>query len=214
MARILLGITGSVAAVRSPDLFRKLRESGHSVRAVATEPSLYFFRADELGDDAPCLYRDRDEWPNSTYRRGDPVLHIALRDWADLLCIAPLDANTLAKLALGLADNLLTCVFRAWDFSKPVLLAPAMNTKMWESPVTSRHLRLLLEDRGDGHHPTRFAVDRTAAIFAAHLPQILLVPPQEKRLACGDFGDGALAEVDLIASEADRLCRTLPNQAD
>ena len=66
--------------------------------------------------------------------RGDPVRHIEFRHWADLLVVAPLDANTLAKFAIGLCDNFLTCLFRAWDFAKPVILAPAMNTLMWDHP--------------------------------------------------------------------------------
>ena len=110
---------------------------------MATEPALYFFDPAELVDGqlraastdaAGCvLFRDRDEWPGDGYRRGDPVLHIEFRNWADLLVVAPLDANTLAKFALGLCDNFLTCLFRAWDFSRPVILAPAMNTLMWQS---------------------------------------------------------------------------------
>ncbi|GAC1334945.1 MAG: phosphopantothenoylcysteine decarboxylase [Isosphaeraceae bacterium] len=208
MARILLGITGSVAAVRSPRLIRRLREFDHSVRVIATEPSLYFFDPDEIVADEPCVFRDRDEWPGSTYRRGDSILHIDLRDWADVLCMAPLDANTLAKLSIGLADNLLTCLFRAWDFSKPILLAPAMNTRMWESPVTIRHLRQILDDHGDGRLPSHpFTLDETPTLFAEHAPRIRLIPPQEKLLACGDFGNGALAEVEIIVAEVNRLAR-------
>ena len=94
-----------------------------------------------------------DEWPGTRYHRGDEVLHIEFRKWADMLIVAPLDANTLAKFALGLSDNFLTCIFRAWDFAKPVILAPAMNTLMWESPVTLRHLRQLLEDRARSRFP-------------------------------------------------------------
>ena len=96
---------------------------------------------------AACSIVTPTNGPAHATTRGDPVLHIELRKWADLLIVAPLDANTLAKFALGLSDNCLTCVFRAWDFAKPVILAPAMNTFMWESPVTLRHLRQLLEDR-------------------------------------------------------------------
>ena len=151
MARLILGVTGSVAAIRTPALFRALAAAGHDVRVVATEPALYFFDPDRARL-PPAMprersYRDADEWPGTRYDRGDQVLHIELRKWADLLIVAPLDANTLAKFALGLSDNCLTCVFRAWDFTKPVILAPAMNTFMWESPVTLRHLRQLLEDR-------------------------------------------------------------------
>ena len=113
--------------------------------------------------------------------------------------IAPLDANTLAKLALGISDNALTCVFRAWDFNRPVVLAPAMNTLMWESPVTRRHLAGLLADRGDGQTPEGWTLGEADAIFARHAPRIVLVPPQAKRLACGDLGLGAMAEVAAIA---------------
>jgi phosphopantothenoylcysteine decarboxylase len=204
MARILLGVTGSVAAVRTPALFATLRAGGHLVRVVATEPALYFFDAAELGPADPeggPLYREADEWPPARYQRGDPVLHIALRQWAELLIVAPLDANTLAKFALGLSDNCLTCLFRAWDFSRPVVLAPAMNTLMWESPVTLRHFRQLLADRGDGSPEATapWPLEAAAEVFARHAPRLVLVPPQAKRLACGDIGLGAMAEVATIA---------------
>jgi phosphopantothenoylcysteine decarboxylase len=212
MARILLGVTGSVAAVRTPALYALLHELGHEVRVLATGPAFYFFDPEELGPAEPeadpgagagggPVYRDADEWPGTRYRRGDPVLHIALRQWADLLIVAPLDANTLAKFALGLSDNLLTCLFRAWDFSKPVVLAPAMNTLMWESPVTSRHLRQLLADRADlgGDAGDPWTLEGAAEAFARHAPRLILVPPQAKRLACGDVGVGAMAEVASLA---------------
>ena len=207
MAQIVLGVTGSVAAVRTPALFAALRASGHTVRVVATEPALYFFDPAQLGpdDDGPGLVRDADEWPGTRYERGDPVRHIALRHWADLLIVAPLDANTLAKFALGLSDNLLTCLFRAWDFARPVILAPAMNTRMWQSPVTLRHLGQLLDDRGDGPpFPPLRALDEAADHFARHAPRLVLVPPQAKRLACGDIGMGAMAEVATLAETVRR----------
>src|SRR5439155_25384267 len=96
---------------------------------------------------------DEDEWPGERYRRGDAVLHIELRRWAEVLLIAPLDANTLAKLALGLTDNCLTCVYRAWERARPVLLAPAMNTLMWEHPATQRQLVQIAQDFGAGVPP-------------------------------------------------------------
>ena len=207
MARIILGVTGSVAAIRTPALYSALRAGGHSVRVVATEPALYFFDPAELGPGDPSggpLYRDADEWPGPRYRRDDPVLHIVFRQWADLLIVAPLDANTLAKFALGLADNFLTCVFRAWDFAQPVILAPAMNTLMWRSPATRRHLRQLLDDRGDGRAGDSWTLDEAADVFARHSPRLVLIPPQAKRLACGDVGVGAMAEVATLA-EAVRL---------
>jgi phosphopantothenoylcysteine decarboxylase len=209
MARIILGVTGSVAAIRTPALFAALVDLGHQVRVVATETSLYFFDPVELvvsaGDQASShgpgpLFRDADEWAVARYRRDDPVLHIEFRNWADLLVVAPLDANTLAKFALGLADNFLTCVFRAWDFSKPIVLAPAMNTLMWQHPVTSRHLgQLILDHGGLGNLPDGWSLESAPALFAQHAPNLILVFPQSKRLACGDIGPGAMAEVATIA---------------
>jgi phosphopantothenoylcysteine decarboxylase len=208
MTRVLLGVTGSVAAIRTPALFGALRAIGHEVRVVATGPSLYFFDPAELaeaGQDPAevttdrSLFLDSDEWPGTRYHRGDEVLHIEFRKWADLFLVAPLDANTLAKFALGISDNFLTCVFRAWDFAKPVILAPAMNTLMWDSPVTLRHLRQLLEDRAAGPIPAGWTLDDAPSVFAQYAPRIILVPPQAKRLACGDIGVGAMAEVTAIA---------------
>ncbi|MFQ3593382.1 MAG: flavoprotein, partial [Gemmataceae bacterium] len=115
MARVLLGVTGSVAAIKTPALVDALRAFGHDVRVVATQASLYFFDPAELVGRSVPLFRDQDEWPGERYQRDAPVLHIELRRWADLLLLAPLDANTLAKLAAGLSDNCLTCVVRAWD---------------------------------------------------------------------------------------------------
>ena len=204
MSQIVLGVTGSVAALRVPSLFGALRAEGHRVRVVATEPSLHFFDPTELAVDpfdplGGPVFRDSDEWAGPRWRRDDPVFHIEFRRWADLLVVAPLDANTLAKFALGLSDNFLTCLFRAWDFARPVVLAPAMNTLMWDSPVTRRHLRQLLEDRGDGRHRDDWTLADADAVFARHAPGLILIPPQAKRLACGDVGQGALAEVIAIA---------------
>jgi phosphopantothenoylcysteine decarboxylase len=194
MANILHGVTGSVAAIRTPALFAALRQRGHSVRVVATDAALYFFDPAELDpshvDRNPSIVTiDADEWPGQDrgqrYRRDDPVLHIELRRWADLLVIAPLDANTLAKLAAGLADNCLTCVWRAWDVSRPVVLAPAMNTLMWEHPLTPRHLRQVAVDNAN----------------------VRIVGPITKGLACGDVGAGAMAEVDEIVASVEASAR-------
>ncbi len=200
MARVVLGVTGSVAAIRTPDLARAITAARHELCLVTTEASLHFFRTSELPAEngAVTVYRDRDEWPLGPYQRGDAVLHIELRRWADLLVVAPLDAHSLAKFALGLCDNLLSCVFRAWDFRRPVVLAPAMNTLMWDSPITRRHLQTILEDRGSVGARID-SLDDAPAAFARFAPSIILVPPQAKALACGDVGMGAMAEVASIA---------------
>lgn len=189
MAKLLLGVTGSVAAIHTPTLFAELTNAGHEVRVVATARSLHFFdplafaRTPEGERDRAVVSLDEDEWRD--YRRGDPVLHIELRRWADALLIAPLDAHTLGKLAGGLCDNCLTCVVRAWDRTRPLIVAPAMNTLMWEHPATARHLAQLAADVG---------------------PRFALVPPITKRLACDDVGPGALADrADLLAAVARAL---------
>jgi phosphopantothenoylcysteine decarboxylase len=218
MANVLLGVTGSVAAIRTPPLFAELRRAGHAVKVVATHASLYFFDPAHLGPADPARPRrnptvvllDEDEWPGRSqgllYQRDEPVLHIELRRWADLLVIAPLDANTLAKLANGLADNCLTCVWRAWDPQRPVVLAPAMNTFMWEHPLTARHLRLLAADFGGEPPAAGASLEEVMATVNASCPRLRLVPPQSKRLACGDVGVGGMAEVaDIVAAVAASL---------
>ncbi|GJP37987.1 hypothetical protein CLOM_g22430 [Closterium sp. NIES-68] len=165
--RVLLAASGSVAAIKFHIVARGLVEWAE-LRAVSTRSALHFLDRPALPVEMP-LFTDEDEWRRWS-RLGDSVLHIELRKWADVMVIAPLSANTLAKMASGICDNLLTSVVRAWDFSKPLLLAPAMNTHMWTSPFTARHLAIL---EGLGAQ---------------------LVSPVSKKLACGDVGTGAMAE--------------------
>ena len=122
-----------------------------------------------------------EEW-NDYKSLSDSVLHIELRSWADICVIAPLSAHTLSKIANGLCDDLLTCILRAWDFrnGKPVVLAPAMNTAMWEHPLTTMQLN-------------------TVKSFGKN-NVVNVVQPVAKTLACGDVGVGALAELDDIVS--------------
>lgn len=213
LSRVLLGVTGSVAAVKTPEIVRALRELGHSVRVAATGPSLAFFDPGALAPyDAEAeaglppgrahagLYLDEDEWPvDRRFVVGEPVLHIELRRWADLFVIAPLDANTLAKLSAGLCDNLLTCVYRAWDLSRPLLLAPAMNTMMWEHPATRRHLRQLAEDHGATISQPDADAQELCEQINLTSPRLRLIPPVGKRLACGDEGVGGMASIAEIA---------------
>ena len=144
MVNILLGCTGSVATIKVPEILEKLREIENcEVKLIVTNHSKHFLPdLSVLGTVGENILSDEHEW-TSWKTRGDPVLHIELRKWADVAVIAPLSANSLAKLANGLADNLLTSVMRAWDFKKPILIAPAMNTCMWDHPVTSEQLKTL-----------------------------------------------------------------------
>lgn len=176
---VLLCVTGSVAAVRRGPLYTAIMASPSvsSCVILSTESATRFPDTPPLPPSAITLC-DADE--DVSWRAlGDPVLHIQLRDWADVLVLAPLSANTLAKLSLGLCDNLVTCVARAWRPEKAVVVAPAMNTAMWEHPATRRHISALTD--GD---------------FGA---VVHIVAPVEKTLACGDTGVGAMAPPSAIA---------------
>jgi phosphopantothenoylcysteine decarboxylase len=185
MANVLLGVTGSVAATRIPTLVQQLFAVQQTVQIVMTDKAGHFFEQADLPCPCPC-WKDQDEWPSEKYQRGDPVLHIQLRDWADVFLIAPLTAHTLAKLANGVCDNLLTSVYRAWKPEKPIIIAPAMNTIMWQKPITARHLALMKADN----------------------PHLTCIEPIEKQLACGDTGIGAMAEVQQIMDVLATALRT------
>ena len=191
--KVLLGVTGSVATVLTPKLVEELQKAGHEVQIVATNSSTYFFSPNRLNVQ---VWQDDDEWPlvktitGICYEKGQLIPHIELRKWADVLVVAPLSANTLAKFANGLCDNLITSVFRAWDFEKPVVLAPAMNTQMWMSPFTQTHLGQL------------------KLLRTMTLGTIRVVNPQEKVLACGDEGIGAMADISAIVEAVNKLDKT------
>jgi phosphopantothenoylcysteine decarboxylase len=206
MANILLGVTGSVAALKTPLLYEALRRPGNAVKVVATQPSLYFFDPAEIP--RPSLILDEDEWPGRRegrrWQRDEEVLHIQLRRWADILLIAPLNANTLAKIANGLADNCLTCVWRAWEPARPVVLAPAMNTLMWQHPATARHLRQIAADMG-AMPPDGLSLDALMDWINGHCPLFHIAPPEDRRLACGDVGVGAMAAVEVIVEQVQRI---------
>ncbi len=216
MANVLLGITGSVAAIRTPELYHGLKRAGHQVKVVATQASLYFFDPAVLDPvsaiqperNPAVVTLDEDEWPGRSagqrYQRDDAVVHIELRRWAELFLIAPLDANTLAKLANGIADNCLTCVWRAWDPARPVVLAPAMNTLMWEHRLTSQHLLAIAYNAGAPRPASPFIGEMNPEVVATWINdpdlklKLRIVPPQSKKLACGDVGVGAMAALDEI----------------
>lgn len=210
MAKVLLGVTGSVAAIKTPELFAAFKQAGHAVKIVATRAARYFFdpaAIEPLQDrsrNPDVVVLDEDEWPGRDvgvlYQRTDKVVHIELRRWADVFVIAPLDANTLAKLANGSCDNCLTCVWRAWDRSRHVVLAPAMNTLMWEHPLTIRHFRQLAQDATTEPLPDSLPLEKLLDWIDDHCAALKVVGPQSKRLACDDVGMGAMANLDAIVA--------------
>lgn len=172
--KLILGVTGSVAAKLTTKLVSSLLAEGHEVKVVTTTPGLYFFEPLEvraLGVEVLC---DKTEWTEGGYIKSNPIPHIDLGDWADLLLIAPATYNTIGKIAHGLADNFLCCIAAAWPVEKPVVIAPAMNPRMWGKPALQHNLR---------------------GIMSQNLPQLHVVEPVEGPLACGGVGMGAMARI-------------------
>ncbi|TDZ27445.1 putative thymidylate synthase [Colletotrichum spinosum] len=190
---LLIASSGSVAVIKLRSIVESLSHHKNlSIRIILTAAATEFLNGSS--EEQPSLatirglpnvdgvHLDADEW-TVPWRRGNAILHIELRRWADALLIAPLSANTLAKIANGLSDNLLLSVVRAWDpeglidgRKKKILVATAMNTAMHLHPVTGRHLKVLEEDWKWFH----------------------VIKTIEKALACGDVGSGAMASVTTI----------------
>jgi phosphopantothenoylcysteine decarboxylase / phosphopantothenate---cysteine ligase len=166
VARVLVGVTGGIAAYKACELVRLLVRAGHEVIPLVTSGAERFVRAETF---------------HALARRApseDPYPHL---ERADLLVVAPLTANTLAKLAHGLADNVLTEA--ALAHRGPILVAPAMNTRMWSHPATQANVALLRE-RG-----------------------VELIGPEEGELAEGETGVGRMAEPEAIAVRCAELLR-------
>ena len=189
MARILLGVSGGIAAYKAVELVRLATGAGHSVRVIQTPASLNFVgRATFEGvTGAPVLVEEfepdpaRGAFPGDPAPDHDPIAHLELVARADVFVVAPASANTVAKLAAGLADNLLTSA--ALANTAPLVLAPAMNSRMYEHPATRANLELL-RSRG-----------------------ARVVDPGSGRLASkGEWGVGRLAEPpEIMAAIAEVL---------
>ncbi|MFN3368323.1 MAG: bifunctional phosphopantothenoylcysteine decarboxylase/phosphopantothenate--cysteine ligase CoaBC [Thermus sp.] len=137
MARVLVAVTGGVAAIKAPHLLRLLRGQGHEVRVLATPRALEFITPLSLAVAAGGEVATEEAW----FRPDGRALHIELARWAEVVLVAPATADAMAKAALGLADDLLSATLLAG--AKRVAWAPAMNEAMWLSPKTQEHARTL-----------------------------------------------------------------------
>lgn len=201
MAKILLGVTGCIAAYKAADLASALIYNGHEVKVIMTEAAKRFITPLTLATMSQHpIYDDSVEWavgPDPT------VKHIELAKWCDIFVVCPATANTIAKMRWGIADNLLTSTFLALpkqivEYGKPgageitgeitgettpVLLCPAMNTMMWEDSQTQNNI---------GHLQTR--------------PKAHILFPLSGKLACGDVGMGKLPKVpDIVKAIEETL---------
>jgi phosphopantothenoylcysteine synthetase/decarboxylase len=174
---IVLGVTGSIAAYKAADLTSLLTKQGCDVRVIMTADALKFI--------SPLAFKTLSRHPVITdlydEEEGWRPTHIQLADEADLLLIAPATANTIARLALGLADDALSCVALALNPRADILLAPAMNGKMWLHPATQQNVATL-KSRG--------------AEF---------IGPEKGLLSCGYEGLGRLWPVEQVARRALKL---------
>lgn len=173
---ILIGISGGIAAYKVPYLIRILRKEGADVKVCCTHHALEFVTEPTLRTlSGHSVYCDVFAAINQ-----HSTEHISLPDWADMMIVAPATANVIGKMACGIADDALTTTFAA--MRKPVLIAPAMNTGMYESPATQHNMDLLRQ-----------------------WENIHVMESPEGELACGTSGKGRMAEPEQIAWEAERL---------
>jgi phosphopantothenoylcysteine decarboxylase/phosphopantothenate--cysteine ligase len=182
--RILVGISGSIAAVKLPLLVSSLVQQGAEVRCVLTPSAARLVSPEALA----CLSRnpchlEADQW---SHREPRP-LHIALAEWAELVLVAPLSASSLARWVHGLADTLLASTLLACE--APVLAAAAMNTSMWHSAAVQRNWEAL-----------------------ARFPQVLPLAPEAGLLACDRQGQGRMADPDLLLLALESLALVGPLQ--
>ena len=173
MAHILLAVTGSIASYKSADLVSSLKKQGHQVTVLMTQAATEFIQPltlQVLSQNPVHLDVMKEPYP-------DQVNHIELGKKADLFIVVPATANTIAKLAHGFADNMVTSTALALPSHIPKLIAPAMNTKMYDHPATQANLKTL-ENYG-----------------------YTIISPKDSLLACGDTGRGALANLETILQE-------------
>lgn len=171
---IVLGVTGSIAAHKAVDICSLLTKAGADVHVVMTKDAQEFitplpFKTLSKNPVVTSLYDEEEGWRPA---------HIHLADKADMLLIAPATANTIAKLAGGMADDPLGCIVLALNIDAALMLAPALNGKMWQHPATQANVRVLTE-RG-----------------------VQIVGPADGDLACGYEGLGRLAPVEEITTAA------------
>jgi phosphopantothenoylcysteine synthetase/decarboxylase len=135
--KVLVGVTGGIAAYKAPGLIRRLREAGYEVEAIATEAAFRFIPEETLSIAVGGRVHTDKTW----WERSGRVEHVTLARWANLVLVAPATADAMARAAIGLGDDLLSATILAG--AKKVLWAPAMNPEMWDNPATQRNVETL-----------------------------------------------------------------------
>ncbi len=135
--KVLVGVTGGIAAYKVPGVIRRLRKSGHEVKVVATDAAFRFIPEETLAIAAGSSIHTDETW----WEESGRVEHVSLARWADLALVAPATADAMARAAIGLGDDLLSATILAG--AEKVLWAPAMNPEMWNNPATRRNVETL-----------------------------------------------------------------------
>jgi phosphopantothenoylcysteine decarboxylase/phosphopantothenate--cysteine ligase len=176
--KILIGVTGGIAAYKTCSLINMFLKEGADVKVIMTNGATKFV--------TPLTFQSLTNHPVyvdmwQTYNKEE-VEHISLAKWADIMVISPATANIIGKIANGLADDLLTTVIMALPKETPVLIAPAMNTNMWENPIVQRNVESLSKDK-----------------------KYKFIDPRKGVLACRDEGSGKIADNEDIFEEVQKI---------
>jgi len=185
--KILLGITGSIAAYKTPYLVRLLVKNGFGVRCILTEAAEHFVTRETLEElSSGMVYKEMFHTTTAESQTEKSDYHISLARWADAILIAPATADTIAKIAGGRCEDLLSAtVLSMWG--KPVIIAPAMNDAMWKHPATRSNIRRIESEYG-----------------------YKIISPEKGELACGTEGEGRLAGLEKILSVVKSTLSSLP----
>ncbi|CYV77063.1 phosphopantothenoylcysteine decarboxylase [Streptococcus suis] len=173
MANITLAVTGSISAYKAADLTSQLTKLGHQVTVLMSRSAMDFITPLTL----QSLSKNLVHTDVMIEEKPTLIKHIDIAKETDVFLVAPASANTIAKLANGMADNIITATALALPIGTKKLLAPAMNTNMYLNPATQKNIKTLIE----------YGFEE--------------IKPRETLLACGDFGTGALAEIDVILNK-------------
>lgn len=179
--KILIGVTGGIAAYKTCSLIANLKKEGNEVRVIMTEAATKFV--------TPLTFQTLANFPVyvDIFETIDKskVEHIDLADWCDVFVLAPATANTISKIALGIADNLLTTIVMALPKKTPVIIAPAMNVHMWKNPAFQKNLQALKKYKS----------------------KYTIINPQKGMLACGYEGEGKMAKIEEIMKAINQVLK-------
>ena len=174
---IVLGVSGSISAYKAADVTSALVKKGHNVQVILTDGGSRFITALTL----QTLSKRKVETDAFTEENPSVVKHISMAEWADVVAVVPASADIIGKVASGIADDLLTSTIVAANNQAVMVMAPAMNTNMYENPIVQSNIEKLQS------YGYRF------------------IEPKSSMLACGTMGKGALADVDVIVDYLDSI---------